>query len=227
MKLLLENWRKFVTESNKKTGILNSNHTGDVYISGLYSSNMETVTAGVEGQEVEIISGWQDQGTEWKLIRVDGIEGWVEATDIDMETPSEENDLDQNIGYSAVVLDEDSKQKLLALPIPEGWEPVAHHMTITMGSLRDPNGKHDFSESYSVGDSVELPVVAVGQDERAMAVKVSTPGAIHKKRAFPHVTVAVNRGTGGKPFHSSKIPEENFKPLSGIILNGVVEEVPQ
>ncbi len=134
---------------------------------------------------------------------------------------------EQKISYSGVVLDEDSKQKLLALPIPEGWEPVAHHMTITMGPLVHLGGKHDFSESYSAGDDIELPVVAVGQDERAMAVKVSAPRGVHKERAFPHVTVAVNRAVGGKPEHSSKIPEENFKPLSGIILNGVVEEVPQ
>ena len=134
---------------------------------------------------------------------------------------------EQKISYSGVVLDEDSKQKLLELPIPEGWEPVAHHMTITMGPLLHPKGKHDFSESYSAGTEVSLPVVAVGQDERAMAVKVKPPGEINKKISFPHVTVAVNREGGGKPFHSNKIPEENFEPLGGIILNGVVEEVPQ
>ena len=134
---------------------------------------------------------------------------------------------EQKISYSGVVLDEQSKQKLLELPIPEGWEPVAHHMTITMGPLQHPKGKHDFSEFYPVGTEVSLPVVAVGQDERAMAVKVKPPAEINKKISFPHVTVAVNREAGGKPFHSNKIPEENFKPLSGIILNGVVEEVPQ
>ena len=85
MKLLLENWRKFLVESNKRTGILNSNHTGKVYTAGLYSSNMETATAGVEGQEVEIVSGWQDQGVEFKLINVDGIEGWVEAEALDQD----------------------------------------------------------------------------------------------------------------------------------------------
>ncbi len=84
MKLLLENWRKFIVESNKRIGVLNSNHSGEVYTHGLYSSNMETATAGVEGQEVEIISGWQDQGVEWKLINVDGIEGWIESDAIDM-----------------------------------------------------------------------------------------------------------------------------------------------
>ena len=134
---------------------------------------------------------------------------------------------EQKISYSGVVLDEESKQKLLELSIPEGWEPVAHHMTITMGPLQHPKGKHDFSEFYPAGAEVSLPVVAVGQDERAMAVKVKPPAEINKKISFPHVTVAVNRDAGGKPFHSNKIPEENFKPLSGIILNGVVEEVPQ
>ena len=97
MKLLLENWRKYLAESYKRTGTLNSNHTGEVHTSGLYSSNTKTAIAGVEGQEVEIISGWQDQGTEWILIRVDGIEGWIEATDIDMKDPSEKIGLNQNI----------------------------------------------------------------------------------------------------------------------------------
>jgi len=134
---------------------------------------------------------------------------------------------EQNISYSGIVLDEESRQKLLELPIPEGWEPIAHHMTITMGSLIHKKGKHDFSEAYPPGAVIELPVVAVGQDERAMAVQVQTPSEISKKISFPHVTVAVNRAGGGKPFHSNKIPEENFAPLDGIVLRGIVEEVPQ
>ena len=133
---------------------------------------------------------------------------------------------EQNISYSGVVLNEPSKQKLLALDIPEGWEPIAHHMTITMGPLTHPKGKHDFSTTYPVGTEIELPVVAVGKDERAMAVKVEVPNPI-KTKSWPHVTVAVNRDGGGKPFHSNKIPEENFQPLSGIILKGIVQEIPQ
>jgi hypothetical protein len=134
---------------------------------------------------------------------------------------------EQNIAYSGIVLDEESKQKLLALPIPEGWEPIAHHMTITLGALIHPKGKHDFSEVYPPGTEVELPVIAMGQDDRAMAVKVAPPGEVSKKISFPHVSVAVNREGGGKPFHSNKIPEENFQPLSGLTLRGIVEEVPQ
>jgi hypothetical protein len=132
---------------------------------------------------------------------------------------------EQNISHSGVVLDEESKQKLLDLNLPEGWEPIAHHMTITMGPLTDEKGKHDFSETYPVGAEIELPVVAVGQDDLAMAVKVSPPSNINSKN--PHVTVAVNRAEGGKPSHSNKIPEENFEPLSGITLRGFVEEILQ
>jgi hypothetical protein len=134
---------------------------------------------------------------------------------------------EQNISYSGVVLDKESKQQLLGLDTPEGWEPVAHHMTITMGPLIHKKGKHDFSEAYPVGSEVELPVVAIGMDDRAMAVKVQPPSEVSKKISFPHVTVAVNREGGGKPFHSNKIPEENFQPLTGITLRGTVEEVPQ
>lgn len=97
MKLLLENWRKYLAE-NKKTTIL----PGPVklYTSGLYSSNMETVTVGKKGQEVEIVSGWQDQGVEFKLINVDGIEGWVESTALDENEEYYEVDaLDENEEY--------------------------------------------------------------------------------------------------------------------------------
>ena len=134
---------------------------------------------------------------------------------------------EQNISYSGVVLDEPSKQKLLALDIPEGWETVAHHMTITMGPLTHPKGKHDFSTTYPVGTEIELPVVAIGRDERAMAVKVDAPSPI-KTKSWPHVTVAVNRAEGGKPFNSNKIPEENFDaPPKKIVLSGIVQEIPQ
>lgn len=135
--------------------------------------------------------------------------------------------MEQSISYSGVVLDEESRQQLLKGDIPQGWEPVAHHMTITMGPLIHKKGKHDFSEAYPIGSEVELPVVAIGMDDRAMAVKVEPPSEISKKISFPHVTVAVNREGGGKPFHSNKIPEENFQPLAGLTLRGTVEEVPQ
>ena len=134
----------------------------------------------------------------------------------------------ESVAYSGVVLDDASRQKLLdSVDIPEGWEPIAHHMTITLGPLLHPKGKHDFSKDYHVGESVILKVTHVGMDERAMAVKVVPPGEISKKVKFPHITIAVNREGGGKPFHSNKIPADNFKPIEGeLMVRGTVQEVP-
>ena len=127
----------------------------------------------------------------------------------------------QSISYSGIVLDEDSRQKLLSLPIPEGWKSIAHHMTITLGPLKD-----SFAEIYKVGDKISLTAIAIGQDERAMAVKVEPPGKISDHISFAHVTVAVNKKIGGKASDSNEIPEENFKPYDNI-LSGIVTEVAQ
>jgi len=46
-----------------------------------------------------------------------------------------------NVSYSAVVLDDRSRTRLIERfksLIPEGYEIVAHHMTINMGEI-DPN----------------------------------------------------------------------------------------
>lgn len=136
-----------------------------------------------------------------------------------------------SISYSAIILDETSKANLIGILgdiIPQDWEIVAHHMTITMGPLLHPRGKHDFSKFYEIGSKVNIPVLKVGHDDRAMAVIVQSPGTINKKIKFPHVTVAIDRVNGGKPFHSNKIPPANFNDISnlGIILSGIVQEVP-
>ena len=74
-------------------------------------------------------------------------------------------------------------------------------------------------------------VTELGFDDRAMAVKVQSPFPTRndKKGGFAHITIAVNAAMGGKPFHSNKIPLENFDDISrlGIILKGTVEEIPQ
>ena len=118
--------------------------------------------------------------------------------------------LKKSISYSAVVLDEESRNKLLEL-VPKGWKPIAHHMTIKLGPLRD--------SKYKVGDKVSMNITAIGIDDRAMAVKVDAERDDDK---FAHVTIATSPD-GGKPFHSNQI--ENFKKYSGK-LSGVVEEVP-
>ena len=134
--------------------------------------------------------------------------------------------LKQHISYTGVVLDDSSRNKLLALDIPEGLEEVAHHMTITMGALIHAKGKHDYSEDYPVGKKITLEMVGVGKDDKVMAVEVRPPAPISPKIPFPHITVAVDREGGGKPFHSKNLPNEKFESISGT-LTGIVTEVPQ
>ena len=134
--------------------------------------------------------------------------------------------LKQHISYTAVVLDKASRRELLGLDIPEGWERVAHHMTITMGALVHAKGKHDYSENYPVGKEITLEIVGVGKDDKVMAVEVRPPAPISPKIKFPHITVAVNREGGGKPFHAGKLNFEDFEPMGGT-LKGIVTEVPQ
>jgi len=144
-----------------------------------------------------------------------------------------------NISYSGIVLSEQDRQNLLghlSEMIPLGWEVVAHHMTICMGPLVHPKESkrrkgHDYSAFGMPGTPHNLQVTEVGLDERAMAVKVISPSVTQneKKGGFAHITIAVNRAGGGKPFHSNKIPAQNFSDISdlGIIVRGTVEEIPQ
>ena len=131
------------------------------------------------------------------------------------------------ISYSAVVLTEESREELLSsFQIPEGWSEFAHHMTITMGPLTHKKGKHDFSEEYPIGSTVELQVVGVGMDDKVMAVEVEPPADISAKISYPHITVAVNTEEGGKPFHSNKLDNSEFTPVE-FTLYGEVTEVAQ
>ena len=118
----------------------------------------------------------------------------------------------KNISYSAIVLNIQSRNKLLPL-VPEGWKPYAHHMTIRMGALKEDT-------QYEVGQEVTMNMTAIGMDDRAMAVKVDAKR--EDTKGFPHITVAVNPD-GGKPFHSNQI--KDFEKFSGS-LSGVVKEIP-
>jgi hypothetical protein len=121
------------------------------------------------------------------------------------------------VSYSAVVLDDASRTKLIQhmqSNIPDGWEVIAHHMTINMGEL-----KPEF-EKY-LGMKVNLTVKTVGISDMALAVGVEGFETTNK---IPHITVAVNRKEGGKPFMSNKIT--NWQPVQfALELSGVVEEV--
>lgn len=125
----------------------------------------------------------------------------------------------ENISYTALVLTPESRSQLLRQlgATPDGWEVIAHHMTINMG----PADRGPAVEM--VGQTHELTAVALGQDERVMAVQVQSD--VPSDNSTKHITIAVNRAAGGKPFHSNQLGE--WSPISPISLKGVIEEVPR
>lgn len=128
--------------------------------------------------------------------------------------------MNKNVSYSAVVLDEESRKKLIKVfwyLIPSNYEVIAHHMTIKMGAL-DTNSKekHDMED----GIEVTLKVIDYAIDDKVMAVGVSGYPTLNPK---PHITIAVNRAEGGKPFMSNKLTD--WKPLGfPMTITGKVNE---
>ncbi len=125
---------------------------------------------------------------------------------------------ESKISYSAVVLDEKSKQLLVKKFqsfIPNDWEVIAHHMTINMGNIE----KH--LEKY-LGLKIPLYVKSYGLTNNILAVGVD---GFESKNKQPHVTVALNRKGGAKPKMSNDI--EVWEPLKKqLMLTGVVKEIP-
>jgi hypothetical protein len=123
-----------------------------------------------------------------------------------------------NISYSAVVLDDNSRQRLIERfknIIPEGWDIIADHMTVNLGEI-DPE-----YEKY-LGLAVRLTVNDIAMDDKVIAVGVSSGINAHNPKA--HITLAVNRTNGGKPVMSNNLTnwEKLRRPL---LLRGKITQV--
>jgi hypothetical protein len=121
--------------------------------------------------------------------------------------------------YTGVVLNSESRTKLLETFVtPAQWEVIAHHMTVNLGPAAKGPAPH------LLGEEVRMRVVALGRDDKVVAVKVKTDApSINEVK---HVTLAVNRAAGGKPFDSNKLKDwKELEPEFQIELTGVVTEV--
>lgn len=119
--------------------------------------------------------------------------------------------------YTAVVLDKASQSSLLAKfadKIPDHWEKIAHHFTISMGKPEDGPA------SGMVGMTVLMKVVSFAQDNKVMAVGIETNCPSNNK--IKHITLAVNRLAGGKPAQSNNLT--NWESVEPFELSGVVME---
>lgn len=155
-------------------------------------------------------NNYEDESTDEKLRN----ELYWGLTDNDL---FEEEVKKKRVLYSAVVLDEESRTKLIQVfqpMIPEDWEVIAHHMTINMGEIDD-------MYSSLLGQEARLKVTSYAMDDLVMAVGVKGAPTVNN---IPHITIAVNRAGGGKPYLSNKL--NDWKEINfSIELKGVVTEV--
>lgn len=104
------------------------------------------------------------------------------------------------------------------------WEIIAHHATICMGGI-------PAEWAHRLGDVMSLEIDGVGLSDKALALRVKKNSIAGRfiTNSIPHITIAVNRKDGGKPFDSNKIPvwhDIKFDdPNEAIILNGIVTEI--
>lgn len=134
-----------------------------------------------------------------------------------VETAGEKADKPKVL-YSAIVLDDKSRSKLLVAlghHIPAGWKVIAHHLTVAFGK--------PFPESIKnfLDANCELRAVEIGKSDMAIAVKVE---GCPTENAIPHITLAVNEAAGGKPVMSNAITD--WEPLGSYInLSGIGREI--
>ena len=128
------------------------------------------------------------------------------------------NPYENKVLYSAVVLDKESKNKLLnkfydSNNLPEDITIFAHHMTIIFGKELPEHLKED------LGKEIKLVATHVGLSDTNLAVKVE---GYYSSNKVSHITVAVK--SGGKPAMSGDI--ENWVEMDEKIeLKGVVKEI--
>jgi len=121
-----------------------------------------------------------------------------------------------NISYSAVVLDEKSKQKLIQKfknIIPENWMIMCDHMTINSGEI-------DLELKKYLGLAVRLSINDMAIDENVIAVGVSGFKSFNKK---PHITLAINAQNDGEQMMSNKLTDWKMLKRPLFIVGKVTE----
>eukprot|EP01122_Echinamoeba_exundans_P004749 TRINITY_DN14990_c0_g1_i1.p1 TRINITY_DN14990_c0_g1~~TRINITY_DN14990_c0_g1_i1.p1 ORF type:complete len:452 (-),score=98.70 TRINITY_DN14990_c0_g1_i1:39-1370(-) len=139
-----------------------------------------------------------------------------------------ELEIEELVTYTAVVLNEKSKEKLRKrFPTPDGWTPYAHHMTVCLGSLKAALAAKvpglDGLTVDMLGTHTDLYVEAFGESERAQAVKVKVTN-VPSFNKVPHVTLSV--APGCRPVDSNFIREwREWPEKDRIQLSGRLEQV--
>jgi hypothetical protein len=115
------------------------------------------------------------------------------------------------------ILNNHSRMKLLmeiGEYIPEGWDVIAHHMTICLGCTPPKRVVND------LGKTKLVRITHIGKSDKALAVAVE---GYYSEKSPAHITIAVNRKEGGKPRDADGITEW-VKIKSRIQVSGTISE---
>ena len=133
------------------------------------------------------------------------------------------SDMAKSIQYTGFVLDPDHEGTIkLKDMVPEGWKEYAHHMTM----VPPPKMKQRLpTDQFFEGC---LKVVGIAENDRVMAAKVDMGDELlyFKIEGIPHITIATNPETDGRPVMSNEFSEDDFEDMGPIEICGKVEEVP-
>jgi predicted kinase len=185
---------------------------------GYADENIEFVEVGDAGLTAEVLAERNTHGVPLDKIK-SMIASYKSVGNLTLEKVIGAKDMYKKkpLLFASVVLDDNSQNKLVTAlrhHIPEGWEIIAHHMTINFGKGLGPDRKED------EGKKVTLVATEIGISDMVIAVKVH---GYPSDNALPHITLGVNRAEGGKPVMSNDI--KNWEKLgSHINLTGVVTE---
>jgi len=182
---------------------------------GYDDNNIKFVEIGTGGLSAEELAQRNTHGVPLDKIK-SMIQAYESAGPMTLQKVLDAKPMYQQKMFASLVLDDSSKSKLLSSVskyIPEGWEVIAHHMTINFGKGLPEDLKTDLGKTKSI------TAREIGISEMAIAVKVD---GYPSDNVIPHITIAINPN-GGKPVMSNDITD--WKPLeSPVRLNGVVSE---
>jgi hypothetical protein len=137
-------------------------------------------------------------------------------------TAAEHGDVEmpQRVLFTAVVLDEASREKLLGWWVKHTGVPLhgrifAHHMTIKFKPTPE-----EIVAGPVIGSGVALKVTGWAADERGQAVLVN-PGGVVSTNAHPHISISTAPGTS--PVYSNELLARGCHHVDGPMLLGVVE----
>lgn len=144
------------------------------------------------------------------------LENWREhLSEISLGT-----DIATGIRYTALILNDMGHRSLL-LYVPEGWTPIAHHMTI----LRPREGGS--LPSRWLGAGLCVSVVGIALNDRVASALVALEGIPLPTKGIdhPHITIAVNPLVGAKPAESNKLQMSDYERIEPINVCGTIREI--